>query len=68
VNTPEVIKMKTMPVVEARAHMRDLLDTAIAGQPVVLTRNGKPVAVVVPASFLAIGHAIPADEKQVEPV
>jgi prevent-host-death family protein len=60
--------MKTMPVVEARAHMRDLLDSAVAGQPVILTRNGKPVAVVVPASFLNIGSAIPADDKQTEPV
>lgn len=47
--------MKTMAVVEARARMRDLLDSAIAGQPVVLTRKGKPVAVVMPASVLAIG-------------
>lgn len=60
--------MKTMPVVEARAHMRDLLDTAVAGQPTVLTRNGKPVAVVVPASFLGIGRAFPADDRQTEPV
>ena len=60
--------MKTMPVVKARSHMRDLLDTAVAGQPVVLTRNGKAVAVVVPASFLTIGSDVPADENQALPV
>jgi prevent-host-death family protein len=60
--------MKTMPVADARAHMRDLLDSAVAGQPVVLTRNGKPVAVVVPASFLTIGSDYPADENQTVPV
>jgi prevent-host-death family protein len=58
--------MKTIPVTEARTHIRDLIDDAIAGQPAVLTRNGKPVAVVVPASFLMIGRDIPADEKQTQ--
>lgn len=60
--------MKTIPVTEARAHIRDLLDGAIAGQPAVLTRNGKPVAVIVPASFLTIGSDIPADEQETVPV
>ena len=59
---------KVMPVAEARAHMRDLLDEAIRGNPVVLTRNGKPVAVVVPASFLMIGKDYPAEEPQPQPV
>jgi len=48
--------------------MRDLLDNAVAGTPVVLTRNGKAVAVVVPASFLTIGSDVPADENQALPV
>ena len=48
--------------------MRDMLDSAEQGHPMVLTRNGKPVAVVVPASFLAIGRASPADADQAEPV
>jgi prevent-host-death family protein len=56
--------MRTMPATEAHANVRELLDSAIAGNPVVLTRNGKPVAVVVPASFLTIGRDIPADENQ----
>jgi prevent-host-death family protein len=53
--------MKTMTAKEAHKSVSALLDSAIAGQPVVLTRNGKAVAVVVPASFLTIG--IPADEQ-----
>jgi prevent-host-death family protein len=60
--------MKTLPTDYARTHMRDLLDEAVAGNPVVLTRYGKPVAVVVPASFLTIGHDIPTDENQSQPV
>jgi len=48
--------------------MRDMLDSAVQGHPMVLTRNGKPVAVVVPASFLAIGRALPAAADQAEPV
>jgi antitoxin (DNA-binding transcriptional repressor) of toxin-antitoxin stability system len=47
--------------------MRDLLDEAVAGKPVVLTRYGKPVAVVVPASFLTIGSDIPVEEDQAIP-
>jgi prevent-host-death family protein len=62
------VNMKTMPTEQARNHMRDLLDEAIAGNPVVLTRYGKAVAVVVPASFFTIGHDIPADEHQAQPV
>lgn len=60
--------MKIMPARQARNRMRDLLDTAIAGEPTVLTRNGRPVAIVVPAAFLPIGRAFPADDKQAEPV
>ena len=60
--------MKTVPVTQARAQIRDLLDEAIAGHPAVLTRNGKPVAVVVPASFFQLGQDIPADEQHAVPV
>jgi prevent-host-death family protein len=59
--------MRTMPATEAADNVRELLDSAIAGQPVVLTRYGKPVAVVVPASFLLIGNDIPADDSQAAP-
>jgi prevent-host-death family protein len=60
--------MQTLPVTQARAHMSQLLDEAIRGNPVVLTRNGRPVAVVVPAEFLAIGRTFPTDQSQKEPV
>lgn len=62
------VNMKTLTTEYARTHLRDLLDEAIAGQPCVLTRYGKPVAVVVPASFLTLGHDIPTDANQSEPV
>ena len=57
-----------MPATEAHAHVSELLDSAIAGGVVVLTRHGKPVAVVVPASFLTIGSDYPADAQQAAPV
>ena len=56
--------MRTMTAKEAHTHVSELLDEAIRGNPVVLTRNGKAVAVVVPASFLMIGQDYPADEKE----
>lgn len=56
--------MKTMSATEANNHVRELLDAAIAGQPVALTRNGKTVAVVVPASFFTIGCDYPPAEKE----
>ena len=56
--------MKTLPVDYARIHMRELLDEAVTGNPVVLTRYAKPVALVLPASFLNIA----ADEVQAQPV
>ncbi len=59
--------MRTMTAKEAHSHVRELLDAAIAGQPVVLTRNGKTVAIVVPAAFLTIGRDLPADDKQTVP-
>lgn len=67
-NTSEVIHLETMPVTQARAHMSELLDEAIRGNPVVLTRNSRPVAILVPASFLGIGRAFPAYDDQTEPV
>ena len=59
--------MKTIPVTKARASIRDLLDQALAGQPTVIERNGKPVAVIVPATFFNLGRDIPADEHQTVP-
>ena len=59
--------MNTVTVSDARTHIRDLIDSAIAGQPTCLTRSGKVVAVVVPASYLLIGRDIPADSVQAQP-
>jgi prevent-host-death family protein len=58
----------TQPVSEARANMSQLIDTAISGVPVVLTRTGRPVAVVVPIGLFQLGQDVPADASQVQPV
>ncbi len=39
---------KTISSDQARAKWRQLLDTAVAGEPVIIERYGKPVAVLVP--------------------
>jgi prevent-host-death family protein len=59
--------MKTIPVSQVRANIRDLLDQALAGHPTVIERNGKAVAVIVPATFFNLGCDIPADEHQTAP-
>jgi prevent-host-death family protein len=59
--------MNTMTAKYAHGHVSELLDSAIAGTPVVLTRNGKPVAIVVPASFLMSGRDFPANDRQLVP-
>jgi antitoxin (DNA-binding transcriptional repressor) of toxin-antitoxin stability system len=59
--------MKTMTAVYAHSHVSELLDSAIAGKPVVLTRNGKPVAIVVPANFLTAGRDYPSSGRQLFP-
>lgn len=46
--------METMTATQVNDHVRDLLDTVTAGQSVTITRNGKVVAVVLPASFLQL--------------
>lgn len=40
--------MTTMNVGEAKTHLSKLLDAALAGEDVVVARNGKPVARLVP--------------------
>ncbi len=39
--------MKTVSVTECRAHLRAYLNAAETSGPVVITRNGKPVAVLL---------------------
>ena len=41
--------MVTVTVVEAKAHLSELLDKVEAGEQVVITRHGKPVANVTTA-------------------
>lgn len=43
--------MNTMNVVQARAHIRDLLDSVLKGQSVTITRHGQAVAIVLPADL-----------------
>jgi prevent-host-death family protein len=40
--------MKTIGAVEARTHLPELLDRAVLGERVTITRCGKPVAMLVP--------------------
>ncbi|MEU2789316.1 type II toxin-antitoxin system Phd/YefM family antitoxin [Streptomyces sp. NPDC007100] len=48
----------TVSVREARAHLADHIDRAEEGTPTVITRNGEPVAAVVPiADFNALETA-----------
>jgi len=39
-----VITMKTVNLAEAKAHLSELVDRAAAGEPVCITRRGRPVA------------------------
>ncbi|AXG14496.1 type II toxin-antitoxin system Phd/YefM family antitoxin [Intrasporangium calvum] len=45
--------MQEIPVTEARAQLSDLVNrVAYGGQPVVLTRHGKPLVALVPVASL----------------
>ncbi len=45
--------MRQIPVTEARAQLSDLVSqVAYGGEPVVLTRHGKPLVALVPAALL----------------
>ncbi|WP_327297209.1 MULTISPECIES: type II toxin-antitoxin system Phd/YefM family antitoxin [unclassified Streptomyces] len=49
---------RTVTVREARAHLADHINRAEEGTPTVITRNGEPVAAVVPiADFNALEEA-----------
>lgn len=50
--------MREMPVTEARAQLSDLVSqVAYGGEPVVLTRHGKPLVALVPAAAVAEANA-----------
>jgi prevent-host-death family protein len=42
--------MKTIGAFEAKTHLSELLDLAALGERVMITRRGKPVAMLVPVS------------------
>ena len=44
--------MHTMNLAQAKAHLSELLNTVEAGEEVVITRHGRPIARVVPANPL----------------
>ncbi len=43
-----VEKMNTVSIANAKAHLSELLDAVEAGEQVVITRHGRPVARVIP--------------------
>ena len=45
--------MKTVGAFEAKTHLSALLEEVEAGQPVLITKNGRPVAVLQPAAVPA---------------
>jgi len=45
--------MQTININEAGAHLSRLIEQAAAGEEIVIIRNGKPVARLVPPSFTA---------------
>ena len=46
--------MHEVPVTEARAEFSELINrVAYGGEPVVITRHGKPLVALVPAAYLA---------------
>lgn len=40
--------MKQMQLRDAKAHLSEVVESAIQGEPVTITRHGTPVAMVVP--------------------
>jgi prevent-host-death family protein len=59
-----------VPVTQARAELSDLVSrVAYAGARIILTRNGKPLAALVPINDLALDD-FPSDDEQggAEPV
>ena len=44
--------MRAMSLAQAKAHLSELLNAVESGEEVVITRHGRPVARVVPASPL----------------
>jgi prevent-host-death family protein len=57
--------MHEVPVTEARAEFSELVSkVAYGGQPVVITRHGKPLVALVPAAYLEREPAESPDDPQ----
>lgn len=56
--------MKTITAQYARNNFREVLDDSITGKPVVITRNGKTVAVVLPTAFLPMSFLNDASDEK----
>ena len=57
---PSLMAMKTVSVVEAKAHFSECVKSAEGGDVVVIARHGKPIAALVSAKdlkLIARGHA-----------
>lgn len=54
--TRDVENSLVVPVAEAEAHLDDLLKAVGEGETVVLTRNGRPVATLIPPRTQAPGE------------
>jgi len=46
--THEVSLMATVTLVEAKAHLSELLDKVLCGENIVITRHGRPIAQISP--------------------
>jgi prevent-host-death family protein len=54
----------TRSVADAKSHFADCIASAEAGEPVVITRHGKPVAAIVRAEDLATSTRLGEDSPQ----
>lgn len=52
--------MNSMTLAHAKAHLSELLNTVEAGEEVLITRHGRPVAKVIPAS--PAKHSVPLQQ------
>ena len=62
--TIKIVMSTTRSVADAKSHFADCIASAEAGEPVVITRNGKPVAAIVRAEDLAKINRFGGDSPQ----
>ena len=56
--------LATRSIADAKAHFAEIIATAEAGEPVVITRHGTPVAVILPATDLEFVQRLREDSPQ----